>query len=366
MEPQLAAGELAGRRGDFPTARAHFEQVLNIAPGHVAARLGLAEALAEIGLADEAAEAAAAAAALAPNQPRALFCRAVVAEALGQLDAARLALLEARSALPWRVEPLLQLAQLALRHGHAAAAAAQGEALLAEHPRHLLATLTAFDVAMATDREEAARTILDPLAERLPVHREVQRRLARLDWVDGAIDRARARCARITVHDPRIHGGPDAIDRLDRHPLPSPEGEIRAFVPARNERTRLPWLLAYYRALGVHRFIVLDDNSDDGTREWLLAQGPDVHLFHTTASFAASGGGMRWTNRLLDEYGSGAWCLAVDADEVLVYPSLRDRSTAGSDRLPGPVRRRSVGGADASTFTPGNPSTTRAMSRGRA
>ena len=60
-----------------------------------------------------------------------------MAETLGQLDAARLALLEARSALPWRVEPLLQLAQFALRHGHADAAAAHGEALLAAHPRHL-------------------------------------------------------------------------------------------------------------------------------------------------------------------------------------------------------------------------------------
>ncbi len=49
-------------------------------------------------------------------------------------------------------------------------------------------------------------------------------------------------------------------------------------------------------------------------------QGPDVHLFHTEASFAASGAGMRWTNRLLDAHGVGAWCLTIDADEVLVYP----------------------------------------------
>ena len=29
---------------------------------------------------------------------------------------------------------------------------------------------------------------------------------------------------------------------------------------------------------------------------------------------------MRWTNGLLDAHGTGAWCLTVDADEVLVYP----------------------------------------------
>ena len=52
-------------------------------------------------------------------------------------------------------------------------------------------------------------------------------------------------------------------------------------------------------------------------------------MFHTTASFATSGAGMRWTNRLLDEHGSGAWCLTVDADEVLVYPQAETRAAQG-------------------------------------
>ena len=111
---------------------------------------------------------------------------------------------------------------------------------------------------------------------------------------------------------------------------PRPQGEVRAFLLVRNERLRLPWLLSHYRALGVDRFLVLDNGSDDGTREWLLAQGPDTHLFHTAASFAESGAGMRWTNQLLDRHGSGAWCLTVDADEALVYPSCE---TAGLKSL---------------------------------
>ena len=64
--------------------------------------------VAELGLAEEATATAAEAVLLAPNQPRTHLGRATVAEALGELDAARLATLEARSALPWRVEPLLQ------------------------------------------------------------------------------------------------------------------------------------------------------------------------------------------------------------------------------------------------------------------
>jgi hypothetical protein len=97
--------------------------------------------------------------------------------------------------------------------------------------------------------------------------------------------------------------------------------------------------------MGIDRFLVLDDGSDDGTRDWLLGQGPDVHLFQAKSSFAASGGGMRWVNRLLDQHGSGTWCLAIDADEVLVYPHCEtaplpvlidhlDRSGAGALAAP--------------------------------
>ena len=57
----------------------------------------------------------------------------------------------------------------------------------------------------------------------------------------------------------------------------------------------------------------------DGTRDLLLAQ-PDVHLFLTTDSYAAYGGGMRWLNELLERHGSGTWCLTVDVDELLAYP----------------------------------------------
>ncbi|MFZ1428568.1 MAG: glycosyltransferase family 2 protein, partial [Geminicoccaceae bacterium] len=167
------------------------------------------------------------------------------------------------------------------------------------------------------------------LAGELPEHRDVQHRLARLDWHDGAVTRARRRVARASAFDPRLHGPADTVTRLDRHPLPPPAGEVRAFLLVRNERVRLPWLLDYYRRLGVHRFLLLDNDSDDGTGEWLLQQGPDVHVFHTAGSFAGSGAGMRWTNRLLDEHGTGAWCLTVDADEALIYPHGESMGLAG-------------------------------------
>jgi hypothetical protein len=87
----------------------------------------------------------------------------------------------------------------------------------------------------------------------------------------------------------------------------------------RNEGLRLPWLMDHYRRQGVDRFFVVDNGSDDGSRDYLLAR-PDTHLFLTTDSYAVFGGGVRWLNHLLDRHGSGAWCLTVDVDEVLAYP----------------------------------------------
>ena len=109
--------------------------------------------------------------------------------------------------------------------------------------------------------------------------------------------------------------------RLDSRPIPSTPGEIRAFLPVRNEALRLPDNLNHHRGLGVSRFFVADNGSVDGTLEFLLAQ-PDVHLFRADQSFAASGFGMAWMNQLLDEYGCGHWTLTVDADELLIYPGI--------------------------------------------
>ena len=43
-------------------------------------------------------------------------------------------------------------------------------------------------------------------------------------------------------------------------------GAILCFVTLRNEAVRLPYFLDYYRALGVDHFLVVDNDSDDGSR----------------------------------------------------------------------------------------------------
>ncbi len=95
--------------------------------------------------------------------------------------------------------------------------------------------------------------------------------------------------------------------------------DILAFVTLRNELPRLPYFLDYYRAQGVTHFLMVDNGSDDGTREWLEKQR-DVSLWSTQASYKAAGFGIDWLNHLLWRYGAGHWCLTLDVDEFLVYP----------------------------------------------
>jgi hypothetical protein len=107
--------------------------------------------------------------------------------------------------------------------------------------------------------------------------------------------------------------------RATRHQPAATPGEIRAFSKCRNERLRLPAFLNHYRALGVHRFFIVDNDSSDGTVEYLASQ-PDVHVFRATNRFREARGGIDWLNALLAEFGVGAWCVTVDIDELLVYP----------------------------------------------
>jgi hypothetical protein len=120
---------------------------------------------------------------------------------------------------------------------------------------------------------------------------------------------------------PPAPGLPPMLRVLGSPPVPRP-GEILALIVARNEGLRLPDALAAARKLGVHRAIVIDNGSSDGTRDVASAAG--AHLISAEEEYSASGFGITWTNAVLDTYARGHWVLVIDADEQLVFP--------GSDR----------------------------------
>ncbi|WP_300012176.1 glycosyltransferase family 2 protein [uncultured Roseobacter sp.] len=97
------------------------------------------------------------------------------------------------------------------------------------------------------------------------------------------------------------------------------DGDILLFSTQRNEKVRLPYFLEYYREMGVSHFFIVDNDSTDGSADYLADQ-PDVSLWRTKSSYKKSRYGMDWLNYLQSKYAHGHWCVVVDPDEFLLYP----------------------------------------------
>ncbi|WP_263762625.1 glycosyltransferase family 2 protein [Lentibacter sp. XHP0401] len=95
--------------------------------------------------------------------------------------------------------------------------------------------------------------------------------------------------------------------------------DILCFSTLRNERVRLPYFLKYYRDQGVDHFFIVDNDSSDGSLEYLMEQ-PDVSVWHTAKSYKRARFGVDWLNWLQMKHAHGHWALVVDPDEFLVYP----------------------------------------------
>ena len=106
---------------------------------------------------------------------------------------------------------------------------------------------------------------------------------------------------------------------LLRAAAPIGRGDVLGILAVRNERLRLPVVLDHHRRLGVDRFIVVDNASDDGTED-LLAAMRDVQLYRATGQYGACSLGWDWLHPLLDELADNHWILTFDADELFVYP----------------------------------------------
>ena len=138
--------------------------------------------------------------------------------------------------------------------------------------------------------------------------------------VAGAI---RLRAERRRGHLRAYLHGRDMAAVADRSKAITP-GAILLLSTVRNERIRLPYFMRYYRDLGVDHFLFVDNNSDDGTREYLAAQ-PDVSIWTTLASYKAAHFGVDWLTHLQRRFADGHWCLTVDVEEFLVYPFCETR-----------------------------------------
>jgi len=148
------------------------------------------------------------------------------------------------------------------------------------------------------------------------------------------------------VHTRRIDalvalGGLDAafaaygVDPVARTETVIGPDEIVALVGLRDEQPRLEWFLRHHRRLGVDRFLVVDNDSTDGSAE-LLADCDDVVLWRTAGSYRAANCGAVWWDLMARRYLTDQWSLILDADELFVFPGSEHRPlrdlTAALDR----------------------------------
>lgn len=88
-------------------------------------------------------------------------------------------------------------------------------------------------------------------------------------------------------------------------------------VVVKDELNRMKLFMDHYRMLGVRQFIVVDNNSTDGTREYVAKQpGTRVYLveevFQTQKKQA-------WIEKVLALTGYNQWYIVVDSDELIDY-----------------------------------------------
>lgn len=107
--------------------------------------------------------------------------------------------------------------------------------------------------------------------------------------------------------------------------------DVAVLCVERNEILRIREFIEHYRSIGVERFLILDNESNDGTREYLMAQ-PDVRLYSTPTQYNAQRKSA-WQNRMVAEYGMNKWYIYVDADEFFWYPHASQMSITEYVRL---------------------------------
>jgi len=115
------------------------------------------------------------------------------------------------------------------------------------------------------------------------------------------------------------------LEPVKRSPESLP-GELHPLVicVVRNEIENMEDFLRHYRCHGIRRFVIIDNNSSDGTREFLEGED-DVDLYLVADEFN-SVRKQGWIARLVMLYGYARWYLIVDADEHVVFDGIEDRT----------------------------------------
>jgi tetratricopeptide (TPR) repeat protein len=177
--------------------------------------------------------------ALAERLPDHLDAHLLVAwteERSGRIGRAIEALGRAQHAFSQAFLPAVCLAELLARHGRIAQASEVVEEAIKIHPDTLSLRLAQIDLGFAAGQPVAEQ--IEALFADYPAHREVNKRVARLEVGAARFAVARRLWAGVARLDRRVSGPPLHLERLDDRPIPLPDG---AGDPRHRQRLRR-WL----------------------------------------------------------------------------------------------------------------------------
>jgi predicted nucleic acid-binding protein len=117
--------------------------------------------------------------------------------------------------------------------------------------------------------------------------------------------------------------------------------DVVAVCPVKDSRNLLPLFLSHHRSIGIKRFVFIDNDSSDGTLEFLAVQ-PDCCVFSTKRAFASGVPALGWVSRVLEHYGPDRWYLVLDIDELFVYNGIEEGGINGIIRYARKHRIRRV------------------------
>lgn len=126
------------------------------------------------------------------------------------------------------------------------------------------------------------------------------------------------------------------FERLGDH-LVIEHGRVRAgattlYSIVLNERFFLEPLFSHYRGLGVGQFLVLDDGSTDGSREFIAAQpdcvlltsslryGTEIRVRMPDGEIVAERAGILFKRVIPERFCRGEYAIYADADEFMILP----------------------------------------------
>lgn len=95
-------------------------------------------------------------------------------------------------------------------------------------------------------------------------------------------------------------------------------------VVVKDELDRIKLFLEHYRRLGIQQFVIIDNDSTDGTREYAADQ-PGVRVFLVKEPFKTVKK-VAWIEKALALTGYNRWYIVVDSDELIDYVGNENHS----------------------------------------